>query len=63
MKNFFCFCEDRKETDGAPFIIRSVGEKLQKDKDGNAPPLKRSGGSPPCPSGFPSSNGSFSSSL
>ena len=31
MKNFFGFCEDRKETDGAPFIIRSVGEKLQKD--------------------------------
>ena len=41
MKNFFGFCEDRKETDGAPFIIRSVGEKLQKDKDGNAAALEK----------------------
>lgn len=41
MKNFFGFCEDRNETDGAPFIIRSVGEKLQKDKDGNAAALEK----------------------
>ncbi len=43
MKNIFGFCEGKSESDGAPFIVRSVGEDLRKDRENNAAALEKIG--------------------
>lgn len=43
MKNIFGFCEGKNESDGAPFIVRSVGEDLRKDRENNAAALEKIG--------------------